>query len=172
MGPPTYPSSRPPTRPCAALHDLDPVFRKFSRSDKVAGVLASLGYKRPMPVQSMYIFKVGQNGLSRLRSLLGALQLEPTSLLSQLPPSSSRLPTSPLLCSWPLSNPTLAARWFRTKTARSSTPSRSHVLASGGRWRRQPRRTAACGPRPGSTRRGLGGGSWSRMVRRVLGGGA
>jgi hypothetical protein len=41
----------------AALHDLDPVFRAFSRSPKVAGVLASLGYVRPLPVQSMYIFK-------------------------------------------------------------------------------------------------------------------
>ncbi|KAF5835581.1 phytanoyl-CoA dioxygenase [Dunaliella salina] len=40
-----------------ALHDLDPVFRAFSRSDEVACILRSLGYKRPIPVQSMYIFK-------------------------------------------------------------------------------------------------------------------
>eukprot|EP00243_Klebsormidium_subtile_P004073 TRINITY_DN17848_c0_g1_i1.p1 TRINITY_DN17848_c0_g1~~TRINITY_DN17848_c0_g1_i1.p1 ORF type:complete len:290 (-),score=42.38 TRINITY_DN17848_c0_g1_i1:330-1199(-) len=40
-----------------ALHDLDPAFRSFSRSEKVAAVMASLGYKRPLPVQSMYIFK-------------------------------------------------------------------------------------------------------------------
>ncbi|KAG2494945.1 hypothetical protein HYH03_006880 [Edaphochlamys debaryana] len=40
-----------------ALHDLDPVFRQFSRSPAVEGVLRSLGYKRPLPVQSMYIFK-------------------------------------------------------------------------------------------------------------------
>jgi len=41
----------------AALHDLDPAFRTFSRSEKVADLLKSLGYKRPLPVQSMYIFK-------------------------------------------------------------------------------------------------------------------
>ncbi|GIL86249.1 hypothetical protein Vretimale_13750 [Volvox reticuliferus] len=40
-----------------ALHDLDPVFREFSRSPAVCNVLRSLGYKRPLPVQSMYIFK-------------------------------------------------------------------------------------------------------------------
>ncbi|KAG2447298.1 hypothetical protein HYH02_007628 [Chlamydomonas schloesseri] len=40
-----------------ALHDLDPVFRQFSRSPAVCNVLRSLGYARPLPVQSMYIFK-------------------------------------------------------------------------------------------------------------------
>ncbi|EFJ46040.1 hypothetical protein VOLCADRAFT_81992 [Volvox carteri f. nagariensis] len=40
-----------------ALHDLDPVFREFSRSPAVCNVLRSLGYNRPLPVQSMYIFK-------------------------------------------------------------------------------------------------------------------
>ncbi|KAF5835583.1 hypothetical protein DUNSADRAFT_7185 [Dunaliella salina] len=40
-----------------ALHDLDPTFRAFSRSERVASLLASLGYKVPLPVQSMYIFK-------------------------------------------------------------------------------------------------------------------
>ena len=42
----------------AAVHDLDPDFRSFSRSEKVAAVLQSLNIKRPLPVQSMYIFKV------------------------------------------------------------------------------------------------------------------
>lgn len=42
----------------AALHDLDPIFRQFSRSHKVAQLLKSLGLQRPLPVQSMYIFKV------------------------------------------------------------------------------------------------------------------
>lgn len=46
-----------PVNTRAALHDLDPVFRQFSRSPKVAAVLRSLGYQRPLPVQSMYIFK-------------------------------------------------------------------------------------------------------------------
>mmetsp|Transcript_83 Transcript_83/g.194 ORF Transcript_83/g.194 Transcript_83/m.194 type:complete len:225 (-) Transcript_83:862-1536(-) len=40
-----------------ALHDLDPSFRKFSRSEKMKSMLESLGYLRPTPVQSMYIFK-------------------------------------------------------------------------------------------------------------------
>eukprot|EP00897_Mesotaenium_endlicherianum_P001174 jgi/Mesen1/11057/ME000099S10496 len=39
------------------LHDVDPQFREFSRSPKVAALMASLGYKAPTPVQSMYIFK-------------------------------------------------------------------------------------------------------------------
>ena len=43
---------------CAAMHDLDPVFRDFSRSDKVAQLLRALNYKCPLPVQSMFIFKV------------------------------------------------------------------------------------------------------------------
>ncbi|CAL5226868.1 g9740 [Coccomyxa viridis] len=40
-----------------ALHDLDPEFCSFSRSEKVAAVLQSLNIRRPLPVQSMYIFK-------------------------------------------------------------------------------------------------------------------
>ncbi|KAI4379103.1 hypothetical protein MLD38_005440 [Melastoma candidum] len=40
-----------------ALHELDPVFKSFSSSDKVSGLLLSLGYKRPIIIQSMYIFK-------------------------------------------------------------------------------------------------------------------
>lgn len=40
-----------------AMHDLDPVFREFTRSQPVSAVLQSLGFKRPLPVQSMYIFK-------------------------------------------------------------------------------------------------------------------
>ena len=42
----------------AALHDLDPAFRRFSRSEKVARLIHSLGLQQPLPVQSMYIFKV------------------------------------------------------------------------------------------------------------------
>ena len=40
-----------------ALHDLDPVFRRFSRSERMAEIYKSLGFQRPTPVQSMYIFK-------------------------------------------------------------------------------------------------------------------
>ncbi|KAL8137582.1 hypothetical protein V2J09_003583 [Rumex salicifolius] len=40
-----------------ALHDMDPVFQKVSGSEKVSSMLHSLGYKRPVIIQSMYIFK-------------------------------------------------------------------------------------------------------------------
>ncbi|GAB4820617.1 hypothetical protein N2152v2_007663 [Parachlorella kessleri] len=40
-----------------AMHDLDPVFRSFSRSPKMCRLLADLGYRRPLPMQSMYITK-------------------------------------------------------------------------------------------------------------------
>ncbi|XP_074291080.1 phytanoyl-CoA dioxygenase [Silene latifolia] len=40
-----------------ALHELDPVFRRFSCSEAFARMLSSLNYKRPAVVQSMYIFK-------------------------------------------------------------------------------------------------------------------
>ena len=42
----------------AAMHDTDPVFKKWSRSAQAAELLEDLGYKRALPVQSMYIFKV------------------------------------------------------------------------------------------------------------------
>lgn len=40
-----------------ALHDMDPVFRRFSRSPKMQALFRDLGFQRPLPVQSMYIFK-------------------------------------------------------------------------------------------------------------------
>jgi len=40
-----------------ALHDLDPVFDKFSRVEKLRELVYDLGYKQPLLVQSMYIFK-------------------------------------------------------------------------------------------------------------------
>lgn len=40
-----------------ALHDRDATFRAFSRSPRVAALLRSLAYARPLPVQSMYIVK-------------------------------------------------------------------------------------------------------------------
>ncbi len=40
-----------------ALHDLDPVFGKFSRTTALKLLVASLGYQNPLLVQSMYIFK-------------------------------------------------------------------------------------------------------------------
>lgn len=41
-----------------AMHDLTPAFRVWTRDNpKIAAVLRSLGYKRPLPVQSMFITK-------------------------------------------------------------------------------------------------------------------
>lgn len=40
-----------------ALHDLDPVFARFSRTPELASLVGSLGYAQPLLVQSMYIFK-------------------------------------------------------------------------------------------------------------------
>lgn len=40
-----------------AMHDLDPVFDAFSRTERLANAAASLGFADPKIVQSMYIFK-------------------------------------------------------------------------------------------------------------------
>jgi hypothetical protein len=41
-----------------AMHDLDATFRAYSRSDKMAAAMRALGFRRPVPVQSM----VGRGG--------------------------------------------------------------------------------------------------------------
>jgi phytanoyl-CoA hydroxylase len=40
-----------------AMHDLDPVFGGFSRTPELAAVAADIGLRRPLLLQSMYIFK-------------------------------------------------------------------------------------------------------------------
>jgi phytanoyl-CoA hydroxylase len=40
-----------------ALHDLDPVFDRFSRDPRLAAIAADVGLKQPQLWQSMYIFK-------------------------------------------------------------------------------------------------------------------
>ena len=40
-----------------ALHDLDPLFERFSRSEKIKDVATAIGMKNPLLLQSMYIFK-------------------------------------------------------------------------------------------------------------------
>ena len=40
-----------------ALHDLDPVFDRFSRAPALARLTAELGLRAPVLIQSMYIFK-------------------------------------------------------------------------------------------------------------------
>lgn len=40
-----------------ALHDLDPVFSRFSRDPRLAELAAAIGLANPLLLQSMYIFK-------------------------------------------------------------------------------------------------------------------
>lgn len=40
-----------------AMHDLDPEFDRFSRTPELAALASELGLKRPLLLQSMYIFK-------------------------------------------------------------------------------------------------------------------
>jgi pyrimidine-nucleoside phosphorylase len=40
-----------------ALHDLDPVFDRVSRQPRLAALAAALGLRRPLLLQSMYLFK-------------------------------------------------------------------------------------------------------------------
>jgi len=52
-----YPKERSINKIGHALHDLDPVFEAFSRKPELAAICADLGYRRPLLLQSMYIFK-------------------------------------------------------------------------------------------------------------------
>jgi phytanoyl-CoA hydroxylase len=40
-----------------AMHDIDPVFNRFSRTERLAAITDDLGVHDPLLVQSMYIFK-------------------------------------------------------------------------------------------------------------------
>ena len=40
-----------------ALHDLDPVFERISRQQRIAGLARALGFVEPLLLQSMYLFK-------------------------------------------------------------------------------------------------------------------
>jgi phytanoyl-CoA hydroxylase len=40
-----------------ALHDLDPTFNRFSRTQELAALASDLGFTRPLLIQSMYVFK-------------------------------------------------------------------------------------------------------------------
>ncbi|CAL5413613.1 unnamed protein product [Camellia sinensis] len=68
-----------------ALHEIDPVFKKFSCSERLSSLLLSLDYKRPMIIQSMYIFKLSE-AEKEIQRLLercdGVSSNSPTSLFS------------------------------------------------------------------------------------------
>jgi phytanoyl-CoA hydroxylase len=65
-----------------ALHDLDPVFDRFSRAPKLASLVAHLGMRDPLLVQSMYIFKQPHiGGEVKCHQDATFLHTEPQSLL-------------------------------------------------------------------------------------------
>jgi phytanoyl-CoA hydroxylase len=45
-----------------ALHDLDPVFDRVSRAPRMRALVEALGIARPVPLQSMYLFKQAHVG--------------------------------------------------------------------------------------------------------------
>ena len=58
----TVPKDRALNKLGHAMHDLDPVFDRFSRNPDIATVVADLGYEDPRLLQSMYIFKQPEVG--------------------------------------------------------------------------------------------------------------
>ena len=52
-----YEKERSINKICHALHDLDPVFNSFSRTQKLKQLATALGFHKPLLLQSMYIFK-------------------------------------------------------------------------------------------------------------------
>ena len=65
-----------------AMHDLDPVFDRFSRNPDIAALVADLGYRDPRLLQSMYIFKQpGIGGEVVPHQDATFLYTEPTSVL-------------------------------------------------------------------------------------------
>ena len=57
-----------------ALHDLDPVFDRVSRRPSVAELAATLGFVRPLLLQSMYLFKQ-----PRIGAEVGGIRTRPIS---------------------------------------------------------------------------------------------
>lgn len=65
-----------------ALHELDPVFSGFSKSEKIQAVLRDLGLMNPYIAQSMYIFKkAGVGGAVDWHQDATFLYTEPNTLL-------------------------------------------------------------------------------------------
>ena len=52
-----YPKEKSINKIGHALHDLDPIFDRFSRHAKVRELATALGFDKPLLLQSMYIFK-------------------------------------------------------------------------------------------------------------------
>jgi len=58
----TVPKTRSINKVGHALHDLDPVFDRFSRQPSLAALASDLGLRAPLLLQSMYIFKQPEIG--------------------------------------------------------------------------------------------------------------
>jgi len=68
-----------------ALHDLDPIFDKFSRTKELSTIAADIGFNDPKIVQSMYIFKPpGIGGKIRIHQDSTYLSTEPQSVVGFL----------------------------------------------------------------------------------------
>ncbi|CEK11574.1 phytanoyl-CoA dioxygenase family protein [Legionella hackeliae] len=52
-----YPLEKSLNKVGHALHELDPVFRHYSRDVRLKQISQQLGFEKPSPIQSMYIFK-------------------------------------------------------------------------------------------------------------------
>lgn len=66
-----------------ALHDLDPVFDRFSRQPALAALVSELGIRRPLLLQSQYVFK--QPGIGQafpLHQDATYMVTEPTSVIA------------------------------------------------------------------------------------------
>lgn len=70
--------TRPPCPLPTAMHDLDPVFRRWSRSDKVAQLMAALGFLRPLPVQVRAWHCMQRGALAPTRPRPSTSLLDPT----------------------------------------------------------------------------------------------
>ncbi|OUV78080.1 MAG: phytanoyl-CoA dioxygenase [Acidimicrobiaceae bacterium TMED130] len=57
LGEDTKPSELTLNKVGHALHDLDPIFSDFVRQEKMADLAKGIGFKDPLLLQSMYIFK-------------------------------------------------------------------------------------------------------------------
>lgn len=96
-----------------ALHDVDPVFRAFSRSEDVSRLCRALGFRRPVPVQSMYICKqpgIGGEVVPHQDSAF--LHTEPPSVVGLWIALEDATTTNGCLWAWPRSHRRPLARRF------------------------------------------------------------
>jgi len=126
------------------LHLMDNAFGTYSTSDKVKRLLKTLGYRKPVLPQSMYIFKPSEVG-GTVTSFSGVLDASSDYTL--------------------LSTPVKYAGRTRTRPSCARSPSR-RSWASGSRWTTRRSTTAASGCATRATR-SPGGASSSGTASRT-----